>query len=86
MGVVCWYSGAPNSLPRLDYLEAGKVLVFVFSQVFVHPLNIRFIQIRWFFIKKQKNMRTEIPFGPFIILACLVYFVYGNQLYNLILV
>jgi leader peptidase (prepilin peptidase)/N-methyltransferase len=37
-------------------------------------------------IKKQKNMRTEIPFGPFIILACLVYFVYGNQLYNLILV
>ena len=37
-------------------------------------------------IKKQKNMRTEIPFGPFIILACLVYFVYGSQLYDLILV
>ena len=37
-------------------------------------------------IKKQKNMRTEIPFGPFIILACLVYFAYGNLLYDLILV
>ena len=37
-------------------------------------------------IKKQKNMRTEIPFGPFIIIACLVYFAYGNLLYDLILV
>jgi leader peptidase (prepilin peptidase)/N-methyltransferase len=37
-------------------------------------------------IKKQKNMRTEIPFGPFIILACLVNFAYGSLLYNLILV
>ena len=37
-------------------------------------------------IKKQKNMRTEIPFGPFIIVACLIYFVYGSQLYDLILV
>ena len=37
-------------------------------------------------IKKQKNMRTEIPFGPFIILACLIYFAYGSQLYDLILV
>ena len=37
-------------------------------------------------IRKQKNMRTEIPFGPFIILACLIYFAYGSQLYDLILV
>ena len=37
-------------------------------------------------IKKQKNMRTEIPFGPFIILACLIYFVYGSLIYELILV
>ena len=37
-------------------------------------------------IKKQKNMRTEIPFGPFIILACLIYFVYGSSIYHLILV
>ena len=37
-------------------------------------------------IKKQKNMRTEIPFGPFIILACLIYFTYGSLLYDLILV
>ena len=37
-------------------------------------------------IKKQKNMRTEIPFGPFIIVACLIYFTYGDFLYSLILV
>ena len=37
-------------------------------------------------IKKQKNMRTEIPFGPFIILACLIYFTYGSLIYDLILV
>ena len=37
-------------------------------------------------IKKQKTMRTEIPFGPFIIVACLIYFAYGEYLYSLILV
>ncbi len=37
-------------------------------------------------IRKQKNMRTEIPFGPFIILACLIYFAYGSWVYDLILV
>ena len=37
-------------------------------------------------IKKQKTMRTEIPFGPFIIVACLIYFTYGDFLYSLILV
>ena len=37
-------------------------------------------------IKKQKNLKTEIPFGPFIILAGLIYFAYGSQLYDLILV
>ena len=37
-------------------------------------------------INKQKNMRSEIPFGPFIIAACLIYFTYGDFLYSLILV
>ena len=37
-------------------------------------------------IKKQKTMQTEIPFGPFIIVACLIYFTYGDFLYSLILV
>ena len=37
-------------------------------------------------IKKQKTMRTEIPFGPFIIVACLIYFDQGDLLYSLILV
>ena len=37
-------------------------------------------------IKKQKTMRNEIPFGPFIIAACLIYFAQGDLLYSLILV
>ena len=37
-------------------------------------------------IKKQKTMRTEIPFGPFIIAACIIYFAQGDLLYSLILV
>ena len=37
-------------------------------------------------LNKQKNMRTEIPFGPFIIVASLIYFAQGDLLYSLILV
>ena len=37
-------------------------------------------------LKKQKTMRSEIPFGPFIIIATLIYFVFGDYLYMLILV
>jgi len=37
-------------------------------------------------LKRQKTMRSEIPFGPFIIVACLIYFMCGNLLYSLILV
>ena len=37
-------------------------------------------------IKKQKTIRTEIPFAPFIIIAGVIYFVYGDFLYSLILV
>ena len=37
-------------------------------------------------LKKQKTMRTEIPFGPFIIVAGIIYFTYGDLLYKLILV
>ena len=37
-------------------------------------------------INKKKNLRSKIPFGPFIIAACLIYFLYGDFLYSLILV
>ncbi len=37
-------------------------------------------------LKKQKTMRSEIPFGPFIIIAMLIYFVFGDFFYALILV
>ena len=37
-------------------------------------------------ITKKKNLRSKIPFGPFIITACLIYFLYGDFLYGLILV
>ena len=37
-------------------------------------------------ITKKKNLRSKIPFGPFIITACLIYFLYGDLIYSLILV
>ena len=37
-------------------------------------------------INKKKNLRSKIPFGPFIITACFIYFLYGDFLYSLILV
>ena len=37
-------------------------------------------------LKKQKTMKSEIPFGPFIIIAMLIYFVFGDFFYGLILV
>ena len=37
-------------------------------------------------LSKKKNMRSEIPFGPFIIAAGIVYFTIGDYLYSLILV
>ena len=37
-------------------------------------------------LSKKKNMRSEIPFGPFIIAAGIVYFTFGDYLYSLILV
>ena len=36
-------------------------------------------------INKKKNLRSEIPFGPFIITACFIYFICGDYLYSLIL-
>ena len=36
-------------------------------------------------INKKKNLRSEIPFGPFIITACFIYFICGDFLYSLIL-
>jgi len=36
-------------------------------------------------INKKKNLKTEIPFGPFIIIACTIYFIYGKYLYSLII-
>ena len=37
-------------------------------------------------LKKQKTMKSEIPFGPFIIIAMLIYFVFRDFFYGLILV
>ena len=35
-------------------------------------------------INKKKNLRSEIPFGPFIIIACFIYFICGDFLSSLI--
>ena len=59
-----------QSVPFILFVSAILGLIFVLPSL----------------LKKQKNMRSEIPFGPFIIVACLIYFTYGDFLYSLILV
>ena len=59
-----------QSVPFVLFVSAILGLIFVLPSL----------------LKKQKNMRSEIPFGPFIIVACLIYFTYGDFLYSLILV
>ena len=59
-----------HSVPFVLFISALLGLIFVLPSL----------------INKQKNMRSEIPFGPFIIAACLIYFTYGDFLYSLILV
>ena len=59
-----------QSVPFVLFISALLGLIFVLPSL----------------INKQKNMRSEIPFGPFIIIACLFYFIYGDFLYSLILV
>ena len=59
-----------QSIPFVLFVASILGLIFVVSSL----------------LKKQKTMRTEIPFGPFIIVAGLVYFAYGDLLYSLILV
>ena len=59
-----------QSVPFVLFVSAILGLIFVLPSL----------------LNKQKNMRSEIPFGPFIIAACLIYFTYGDFLYSLILV
>ena len=59
-----------QSVPFVLFVSAILGLIFVLPSL----------------INKQKNMRSEIPFGPFIIVASLIYFTYGDFLYSLILV
>ena len=34
---------------------------------------------------KKKTLKSEIPFGPYIITAGLIYFLFGNILYKTVL-
>ena len=36
-------------------------------------------------IKKTRDMSTQIPFGPFIIIGCLIYVTFANEIKNLLL-
>ena len=59
-----------QSVPFVLFVSAILGLIFVLPSL----------------LNKQKNMRSEIPFGPFIIVACVIYFAQGDLLYSLILV
>ena len=36
-------------------------------------------------IKKNKNMATQIPFGPYIIIGCIIYVSFANQIKHMFL-
>ena len=36
-------------------------------------------------VEKKKNLKSKIPFGPYIITAGLIYFLFGNILYKTVL-
>ena len=59
-----------QSIPFVLFISSVLGLIFVIPSL----------------LSKKKNMRSEIPFGPFIIAAGIVYFTIGDYLYSLILV
>ena len=59
-----------QSIPFVLFISSVLGLIFVIPSL----------------LNKKKNMRSEIPFGPFIIAAGIVYFTFGDYLYSLILV
>jgi leader peptidase (prepilin peptidase)/N-methyltransferase len=59
-----------QSIPFVLFISSVLGLIFVIPSL----------------LSKKKNMRSEIPFGPFIIAAGIVYFTFGDYLYSLILV
>ena len=59
-----------QSIPFVLFISSVLGLIFVIPSL----------------LNKKKNMRSEIPFGPFIIAAGIVYFTIGDYLYSLILV
>jgi len=59
-----------QSIPFVLFISSVLGLIFVIPSL----------------LNNKKNMRSEIPFGPFIIAAGIVYFTFGDYLYSLILV
>ena len=59
-----------QSIPFVLFISSVLGLIFVIPSL----------------LSKRKNMRSEIPFGPFIIASSIVYFNFGDYLYSLILV
>jgi len=59
-----------QSIPFVLFISSVLGLIFVIPSL----------------LSKRKNMRSEIPFGPFIIASSIVYFTFGDYLYSLILV
>ena len=59
-----------QSVPFILFFASIIGLIFVFPSI----------------INKQKNLRTEIPFGPSIIYASFIYFVKGQQIIDFLLV
>ena len=69
-------------------LMAGVGILFGWNSIFVILFISALLGLIYSFpdlVKNKKNLRTKIPFGPFIILATIIYYFYGSFMMNLIL-
>ena len=61
-------------------LMAGVGLLFGWQSVFIilfFSSVIALLVILPFLINKKKNLKSKIPFGPYIIISGILYFCYG---------
>ena len=69
-------------------LMAGVGLLFGWYSVFVVLFISAILGLIFSLpdlIKNTKNLKTKIPFGPFIIISTIIYYFYGSFIIKLIL-
>ena len=71
-------------------LMAGIGFLFGWQSIplvlFIASLLALLVAIPSLMAKKKKGLKSKIPFAPYLITAGLVYFLYGNVIYKIVLV